>query len=109
LQEYDEGLLNSLSKKYQIFLDSPNGEINVFLVLNNNENNTKDEFSDPIKSHISDNELNYKRILNQSLEKNLSNSNDDTNKIVTEMSKSEEELEMEIEEEELSGHTHKRY
>jgi len=36
-EEYDESLLDSLSKKYQIFLDSPNGEINVYLVLNRNE------------------------------------------------------------------------
>ena len=32
--DYDQSLLDSLEKKYQLFLDSPNGEINVFLVLN---------------------------------------------------------------------------
>ena len=31
---YDQTLLDSLEKKYQLFLDSANGEINVFLVLN---------------------------------------------------------------------------
>ena len=36
-EEYDQSLLDSLSKKYQIFLDSPNGEINVYLVLNKHE------------------------------------------------------------------------
>ena len=36
-EEYDQSLLDSLSKKYQIFLDSPNGEINVYLVLSKNE------------------------------------------------------------------------
>lgn len=38
-EEYDQSLLDSLSKKYQIFLDSPNGEINVYLVLSKNEEN----------------------------------------------------------------------
>jgi len=32
--EYDQSLLDSLEKKYQLFIDSPNGEINVYLVLN---------------------------------------------------------------------------
>ena len=36
-EEYDQNLLDSLSKKYQIFLDSPNGEINVYLVLTENQ------------------------------------------------------------------------
>lgn len=34
---YDQSLLDSLEKKYQLFLDSPNGEINVYLVLSKNE------------------------------------------------------------------------
>ena len=40
--EFDQSLLDSLEKKYQLFLDSPNGEINVYLVLNkmDEENNT---------------------------------------------------------------------
>ncbi len=38
-EEFDQSLLDSLSKKYQIFLDSPNGEINVYLVLSKNEEN----------------------------------------------------------------------
>ena len=31
---FDQSLLDSLEKKYQLFLESPNGEINVYLVLN---------------------------------------------------------------------------
>jgi hypothetical protein len=38
---YDQSLLDSLEKKYQLFLDSPNGEINVYLVLNKEEENKK--------------------------------------------------------------------
>jgi hypothetical protein len=41
---YDQTLLDSLEKKYQLFLDSPNGEINVFLVLNKLEDD-KSELS----------------------------------------------------------------
>ena len=37
IDEFDQSLLDSLEKKYQLFLDSPNGEINVFLVLNKME------------------------------------------------------------------------
>jgi len=36
-EEYNSDLLDSLSKKHQIFLDSPNGEIMCYLVLNNKE------------------------------------------------------------------------
>jgi hypothetical protein len=39
---YDQTLLDSLEKKYQLFLDSPNGEINVFLVLNKLEDDKSD-------------------------------------------------------------------
>ncbi len=100
MQEYDEILLNSLSKKYQLFLDSPNGEINVFLVLNNNEDNIKGEFSDPIDSPLSDKDLNYKNIFQPNLEQNLYNS-----QFTSQISKSEDEVEMEIEEEEISSNT----
>jgi hypothetical protein len=33
-ESYDQSLLDSLEKRYQLFLESPNGEINVYLVLN---------------------------------------------------------------------------
>ncbi len=42
---YDQTLLDSLEKKYQLFLDSPNGEINVFLVLNKLEEDKSDNSS----------------------------------------------------------------
>ncbi len=38
LVKYDKDLLDSLEKKYQLFLESPNGEINVYLVLSPNNN-----------------------------------------------------------------------
>ena len=40
-EKYDKDLLDSLEKKYQLFLESPNGEINVYLVLSSNTNNEK--------------------------------------------------------------------
>ena len=33
---YDQSLLSTLEKKYQMFLDSPNGEINIYLILEKN-------------------------------------------------------------------------
>ena len=36
-EEYNSDLLDSLSKKHQIFLDSQHGEIMCYLVLNKNE------------------------------------------------------------------------
>jgi hypothetical protein len=36
-EQYDQSLLDSLEKKYQLFLDSPNGEVNVYLVLNKDD------------------------------------------------------------------------
>jgi hypothetical protein len=42
-EEKDQSLLDSLSKKYQLFLDSPNGEINVYLVLSKNDKENKME------------------------------------------------------------------
>lgn len=38
IEKYDKDLLDSLEKRYQLFLDSPNGEISVFLVLSSNNN-----------------------------------------------------------------------
>ena len=48
-EEYDQSLLDSLSKKYQIFLDSPNGEINVYLVLSKSEE-TDNSTSRPVSA-----------------------------------------------------------
>lgn len=37
LEPYDNLLLESLEKKYQLFIEAPEGEINVFLALNKND------------------------------------------------------------------------
>lgn len=52
---YDQSLLDSLEKKYQLFLDSPNGEINVYLVLNKEEDTKSSErprFGDSSNSNL---------------------------------------------------------
>lgn len=49
---YDQSLLDSLEKKYQLFLDSPNGEINVFLVLSKVDDENKSEISIKTQSHV---------------------------------------------------------
>ena len=49
--EYDKSLLDSLEKRYQLFLDSPNGEINVYLVLSKMDDESKSEFSIKSQSH----------------------------------------------------------
>ena len=51
IDEFDQSLLDSLEKKYQLFLDSPNGEINVFLVLNKMEDD-KSEISSKNMNHL---------------------------------------------------------
>lgn len=51
IDEFDQSLLDSLEKKYQLFLDSPNGEINVFLVLNKMEDE-KSEISSKNMNHL---------------------------------------------------------
>ena len=43
-EPYDQSLLDSLEKRYQLFLDSPNGEINVYLVLNKEEEYRKGSY-----------------------------------------------------------------
>ena len=48
-EKYDKELLDSLQKKYQLFLESPNGEINVYLVLSSN---TKRETNYSLKEEI---------------------------------------------------------
>lgn len=61
---YDQSLLDSLEKRYQLFLDSPEGEINVYLVLNKDEDNRKNSYSSarqtskPFKNLKNDNVLN---------------------------------------------------
>jgi hypothetical protein len=55
-EEYDKSLLDSLEKKYQLFLDSPNGEINVYLVLNKGEEDNKfDSMNKPLNNNINKN------------------------------------------------------
>jgi hypothetical protein len=59
---YDQSLLDSLEKRYQLFLDSPEGEINVYLVLNKEEER-RNSFSSirqsrPFKNLQNDNVLN---------------------------------------------------
>ena len=43
----DQSVLDSLEKRYQLILDSPNGEINVFLILNKSEESNKFSKSSP--------------------------------------------------------------
>jgi len=38
--------METLEKKYQVIFDSPNGEISVFLVTNNNHNDEKNHLND---------------------------------------------------------------
>lgn len=46
LIKYDKDLLDSLEKKYQLFLESPNGEINVYLVLSPNNEASNFEYNE---------------------------------------------------------------
>jgi hypothetical protein len=61
---YDQSLLDSLEKRYQLFLDSPDGEINVYLVLNKEDEGRKNSYSSmmrqnkPFKNLKNDNVLN---------------------------------------------------
>jgi hypothetical protein len=43
----DKSVLDSLEKRYQLILDSPNGEINVFLILNKSQESNKFSKSSP--------------------------------------------------------------
>lgn len=38
--------MDTLEKKYQVLFDSPNGEISVYLVTNNSQNEEKNNFND---------------------------------------------------------------
>lgn len=49
---YDQSLLDSLEKRYQLFLDSPNGEINVYLVLSKIDDDSKSEISIKTQNNV---------------------------------------------------------
>ena len=42
VEKYDKSLLESLEKKYQLFMDSKDGEINVYMILASNTNGMKE-------------------------------------------------------------------
>lgn len=73
MQEYDEELLASLSKKYQVFLDSPNGEINVFLVLSNEDELKNSEIVEMMKSPLPSEHFNMSNILTENNKNNNNN------------------------------------
>mgnify|MGYP000990003229 CR=1 FL=1 len=50
--------MESLSKKHQLFLDSPNGEINVYLILSNEAQRNNSFISDDISSRLPSSNLN---------------------------------------------------
>jgi len=50
--------VESLSKKHQLFLDSPNGEINVYLILSNEAQRNNSFISDDISSRLPSSNLN---------------------------------------------------
>ena len=60
-EEYDQQVLNILEKKYHMFLDSPKGEIQMYLVLP-----PKNEFDDNLckDKEIEKNSFTSKNILN---------------------------------------------
>jgi hypothetical protein len=70
-EEYDQALLDSLEKKYQLFLDSPNGEINVFLVLSKNEEDSKSEMSAKNSNNINSHNS-YNNVSNYNISKPVS-------------------------------------
>lgn len=102
MQDYDDGLLQSLSNKYQLFLDSPNGEINVFLVLGNNEDNINNDYSNSIETPLSKSDVNYDSILTGNSNNNI-NSHFDENLLHKKLSKDNVYTNMDMEEEELSN------
>ena len=69
---YDNTLLDSLEKKYQLFLDSPNGEINVYLVLNKHE---EDKYDNSGINHSKNSPFSA-NVLQPSREKNSQATND---------------------------------
>lgn len=69
-ETYDQPLLDSLEKRYQLFLDSPNGEINVYLILSKNDD-SKSETSN--KSYFNNNHTEFNP--NQQNFNNINNTN----------------------------------
>lgn len=45
-EKFDQVVMESLEKKYQIIFDSPNGEINLYLITNNSKQEEKGIFQD---------------------------------------------------------------
>ncbi len=64
-------MVESLSKKHQLFLDSPNGEINVFLILSSSEQRNNSYISDDISSLLPSNTMNMNMNLNMNMNMNL--------------------------------------
>ena len=69
--DQDENLVESLSKKHQLFLDSPNGEINVYLILSNEAQRNNSFISDDISSRLPSNTLNNTMNLNMNVNMNI--------------------------------------
>jgi len=57
----DQSVLDSLEKRYQLILDSPNGEINVFLILNKSEESNNNKFSKSSPKNILPNNKTLKK------------------------------------------------
>lgn len=56
-------MVESLSKKHQLFLDSPNGEINVYLILSNEAQKNNSFISDDLTSRLPSSNLNIKSMI----------------------------------------------
>jgi len=71
LDKYDKDLLDCLQKHHQLFIESPNGEINVFLVLSSdtNKSNKTDKFFsfDEHEKILVDSKLNQPKITNENI------------------------------------------
>ncbi len=71
LDKYDKDLLDCLQKHHQLFIESPNGEINVFLVLSsdtNKSNKTEKFFSfDEHEKILVDSKVNQPKITNENI------------------------------------------
>src|SRR5688572_7110670 len=82
-EEYDQSLLDSLEKKYQLFLDSPNGEINVYLVLSKNDEDSKSEISHSSKNIPVSNNIYHTNPNNHSNFNNFTTGNNNVNQFNT--------------------------
>ena len=69
--DHDENLVESLSKKHQLFLDSPNGEINVYLILSNEAQRNNSFISDDISSRLPSNNLNFNMNIKSMIKTNV--------------------------------------